>query len=106
MWIRSAFWLGTPKDGARTHFRAAIDGEIVPGLRALPFVRDVKALWPERREDDPPNLALQILVQFDDRQGVDGMLASAERRAMRARVVEIAALFDGTISHIDYEVGA
>ena len=106
MWIRSAFWSGVPKSGRERDFRAAIDGEIVPGLALLPGVREVNALWPRRLEDNPPAIYCQIIVQFDDEAAVDGMLASPERAAMRARVREIAGMFDGVISHIDYEVGS
>jgi len=34
------------------------------------------------------------------------MLASPGRAAMRARVREIAGMFEGAISHIDYAVGS
>jgi antibiotic biosynthesis monooxygenase (ABM) superfamily enzyme len=105
MWIRSAFWCGAPREGEAQTFRTAINAEIVPALSRLPGVRDVKALWPQRLEDDPPGIYCQIIVQFDDQDGVDAMLASPERAAMRARVREIAGLFDGAISHIDYAVG-
>ena len=105
MWIRSAFWVGTPKTGATKEFQDAVNGELVPGLRKLPGVRGAKALWPERLEDHPPAIACQVLVEFDDKDGVDLMLASPERRAFRQRVVEVAGLFDGAISHIDYRVG-
>jgi hypothetical protein len=46
----------------------------------------------------------QILVEFDGRDGVDEMLASDARKALRTRVVEVAGMFDGAISHIDYRV--
>ncbi len=105
MWIRSAFWTGTVSAGAEARFQDGIDRELVPTLRQLPGVRDAKALWPKRLEDHPPPIACQILVEFDDRAAVDRMLASPERRAMRQRVRELVGLFDGTISHIDYEVG-
>ena len=104
MWIRSAFWVGTPKNGAQEEFRERIDQELVPAIRALPGVRDAKALWPERREDEPPEIACQILVEFDDRRGVDLMMASEARRALRPGVLETVKLFDGRLSHIDYEV--
>ena len=106
MWIRSAFWSGKPKAGMDVDFRSAIDAEIVPGLVTLPGVRDVKALWPQRLEDNPPAIYCQIIVQFDDEAAVDTMLASPARAAMRARVREIAGMFDGAISHIDYAVGS
>lgn len=104
MWIRSAFWTGAARPESATQFRDAINNELVPALKALPGVQDAKALWPRRLEDQPPGIACQILVQFDSLGDVDRMLASPERHRLRDRVREIAALFDGAISHIDYEV--
>ena len=105
MWVRSAFWLGTPKPGQEEPFEAHINRSVVPALRALPGVRDAKALWPRVREDDPPAIACQILVEFESRADVDGMLASPERRELRPKVLAAIAMFDGKFSHIDYEVG-
>ena len=104
MWIRSAFWVGAAKTGFEDAFREAINGELTPALRTLPGVRGAKALWPQRLEDSPPGIACQVLVEFDDRDGVDEMLASPGRQALRLRVREVAGMFDGAISHIDYAV--
>lgn len=104
MWIRSAYWLGKARIGHEAAFAAAVNEELVPALRLLPAVKDAVALWPQRIEDSPPEIACQILVHFEDRQGVDVMLASPERHALRERVREIVRMFDGTISHIDFEV--
>ena len=106
MLIRSAFWVGCPKPGAEARFRDLLDGEIMPRMRALPGVSDARALWPLEREDSPPDLACQILVYFEDRAALERMLGSAERRAMRDRVAELRGMFDGAMSHINYEVGA
>lgn len=105
MWVRSAFWVGKPRAGEEARFAEAVNEELVPALRALPAVRDATAIWPRRLEDSPPDIACQVLVYFDDEAGVDVMLASPERAALRMRVREIAALFDGAISHIDFEAG-
>ena len=105
MWIRSAFWLGKPKAGVEAQFQALMDNSVVPGLKALPGVRSAKALWPKVREDNPPDICCQIVVEFDTRADVDRMLASPERVAMRPKVLEIKALFEGQFSHIDYEAG-
>ena len=104
MWIRSAFWVGAPKTGEEQWFRDAVNLELGPGLRILPGVSGAKVLWPRRLEDQPPQVACQILVEFESLAEVDRMLGSAERRALRERVMLIAARFDGAISHIDYEV--
>jgi len=104
MWIRSAFWIGVARVGYEDKFRIAMNDELIPALRLLPGVRDAKALWPRRYEDDPPKVSCQVLVEFASRADVEQMLASPERQALRARVREVASMFDGAISHIDYEV--
>lgn len=106
MWVRSAFWCGRIRPGHEAEFIAAVDEELIPALARLPGVRGARSLWPRRLEDDPPPIACQVIVEFDGEAEVDRMLASPERLALRTRVGEIAALFDGTISHIDYAVGA
>jgi hypothetical protein len=103
MWVRSAFWIGQPRAGEEQSFRDAIGTELVRAFGALPGVQDVKALWPRNREDDPPRIWCQFLVMFGSRDRMDLMLASAERAALRPRVREVAGLFDGAVSHIDYE---
>ncbi|OHT20641.1 putative quinol monooxygenase [Edaphosphingomonas haloaromaticamans] len=105
MWMRSAFWIGTPKPGQEASFRNAIDGDLVPGLKALPGVLDSWALWPERNEPLAPRIACQILVKFESEEAVDRMLASPERAELRKRVVPIVAMFDGEFCHIDFSVG-
>ena len=105
MWVRSAFWVGRIRPAFEHQFLAAIDDELVPALRQLPGVRGARSLWPRRIEDAPPGIACQILVEFGSRADVDRMLSSTERQALRLRVREVAAMFEGTISHIDFEVG-
>ena len=106
MLIRSAFWIGKPKPGSETEFRRRIDEDLIPAMRRFPGVRDARALWPERREDDPPDIACQVLVEFPDADDLQRMLDSPERRALRPQVLEAVALFDGRMSHIEFEVGA
>ena len=105
MWIRSAFWVGRPRTGQEVAFDNAIARELIPGLNRLPGVASARALWPRRREDNPPDIHCQVMVEFADDTAMQTMLASDERKALRTRVGEVAAMFDGTISHIDYEVG-
>jgi hypothetical protein len=104
MWIRSAFWVGSPKDTET--FDRAVDVELVSALRTLPGVSAARALWPRRLEDNPPAIYCQVIVEFADFAALETMLASPGRAALRTRVREIAAQFDGAISHIDYEVGS
>jgi quinol monooxygenase YgiN len=106
MFIRSAFWTGTPKPGMDEAFRQLIDQQMVPAFRTLPGVRTARALWPLRREDNPPPVHCQFLVEFDDDDALQRMLRSPERLALRPKVAELIGMFDGTVSHIEYEVGA
>ena len=105
MWVRSAYWIGEIKPGREAEFARLLDGDLAPAMRRSPGVRGVQTLWPRRREDDPPQLACQVLVRFADRAGLDEMLASAERQALRPRVMRLREMFDGALSHIDLEVG-
>lgn len=104
-WIRSAFWIGEPRAGEETAFASAIDEELVPAMRRFPGVSAVLALWPRRREDAPPAIYCQVIVEFDSEEEMQRMLSSEERSILRPRVKAAVEIFDGTISHIDYEVG-
>ena len=104
-WIRSAFWTGTCAPATEAQFRRHMDLVLMPGMRALPGVASARALWPSSREDDPPALACQVLVEFASRADLERMLASPERAAMRPKVAQAKAMFVGQLSHIDYEVG-
>ncbi|MDR3472269.1 MAG: hypothetical protein P4M09_11350 [Devosia sp.] len=103
-WIRSAFWVGACKAGARDRFVSTMNEAIVPALRAMPGVSTARALWPDTFEDGPPAMICQLIVEFRSRDDLDLMLASDERKAMRLIVIELLGLFDGGLSHINYRV--
>ena len=103
-WVRSAFWSGTLREGTQADFVRGMNIELVLTLRALPGVHDARALWPKKRDDSPPPIVCQVLVEFGCRADLDTMLASPERVAMRERMKAYVAMLDGSISHIDYEV--
>jgi catechol 2,3-dioxygenase-like lactoylglutathione lyase family enzyme len=101
-WVRSGFWTGVAKPG----FRRRLEEEVLPVLKLLPGVSGARILWPDQLEDNPPDIACQVLVEFDQREDVDRMMASPERDAFRALVADVAnELFEGRISHINYQVG-
>jgi hypothetical protein len=106
MYIRSAFWMGRPKAGMEAQFRQLMDGTLIPAMQRFPGVRNARALWPATREDHPPDICCQVLVEFDSLAERDRMLASAERVALRPKVMEAIGLFEGGMSHIEYEVGS
>ena len=104
MWIRSAFWLGRPRAGQEEKLVMAINDALVPAMRRFPGVAAAHALWPRKREDGPPDIFCQVIVEFATAEDMALMLASDERAALRPRVIEAAGLFDGSLSHIDYQV--
>jgi antibiotic biosynthesis monooxygenase (ABM) superfamily enzyme len=102
-WIRTGFWQGSPRPDCASQWRAALE-ELLPAFRAMPGVRDVKACWPDKREDDPPLIACQFILEFASRADLDRMLISPERAAVRPLVQRAKDLFDGHVSHIEYQV--
>lgn len=102
--IRTAFWLGTPKPGAEQQWRNIIAQELLPAFRALPGVHGAKACWPDKREDNPPDVSCQFIVEFVSEADLKRMLAAPERAALRPHVQRALALFDGHVSHIEYQV--
>ena len=104
MLIRSAFWTGRPRDGEAERFRGIVANELAPAMRRFPGVAGVKVLWPDEREDGAPQIHCQVLVEFADAADKAMMMACAERAALRPRVVAAAALFDGGLTHIDFDV--
>ena len=104
MWVRSAFWVGTVRRGNEEQFRRLVDEELIPVIRELPGPKAVKALWPAEREDNPPQIALQVIVEFERREDIDVMLASPGRAEVRSRAASLASMFDGVFCHINYEV--
>jgi len=106
MHIRSAFWIGRPKAGMNDAFRTLMDDTLIPAMCRFPGVRHARALWPTSREDNPPDIHCQILVEFDSRADVERMLACPERAALKPRVLEAIAMFNGGFSHIEYQVGS
>ena len=105
MWVRSAFWIGKPKEDRGEDFTNGVNSVLVPGLKTLPGVLGVEALWPRRYEAGAPNICCQITVSFASLADIDVMLASPERTAFRHNVLKVLDMFDGEFSHIDYEVG-
>lgn len=105
-WIRSAYWIGKPHAGREQAFREVLDGTLIPAMKLFPGVSDVKALWPQRYEDNAPELHCQIVVEFASAEAMQLMMDSAERAALRPRVLDAVGMFDGALSHIDHIVGA
>jgi hypothetical protein len=104
MWVRSAYWVGRPKVGAEAALRNAVDKDLVPTLESLPGVIGARALWARRLENGALPIACQIIIEFPSMADLDRMLASPERAAMRAQVPALLEMFEGTVSHIDFEV--
>jgi len=104
MLIRSAYWLGKPREGQEAAFRDLIAGELVPTMRTFPGVAAVRILWPQDHEEGAPPLYCQVLVEFADEAGKTAMMNSAERTALRPRVLAAVGLFDGVMAHVDFEV--
>ncbi|MHA3790096.1 hypothetical protein [Rhizorhabdus wittichii] len=104
MWIRSAFFEGPRGQKNEGMFRITIEEKIAPAIAKLDGVRAVEMLWSRTIEDRPADILGQMLVHFDDEEGIARMIASDGRASVRALVAELLELVDVKISHINYEV--
>lgn len=104
MFIRSAFWIGEPKAGQDDRLRALINDGLIPAMRKFPGVSAVRALWPKNREDNPPAVYCQVVVEYASAEGMQQMMESQARAALRPQILAAVGLFEGTLSHINYDV--
>lgn len=102
-WIRSAFWIGQPQPGKEQELERIVKDDLLPAMQSFPGVKRVTLLWPRTREEHAPAIYYQSLFEFDTREDLERMLQSEERVAIGPRVQVAKALFEGSISHIDYE---
>lgn len=103
MIVRTAYWSGDLPKENRDAFFAGIQA-LKPKLQILPGVRDVRLKRPYEAESGPCYHFAELSVVFDDRAGLEAMLASEGRQAVRADFAQLAPLFTGSIHHINFEV--
>lgn len=103
-WQRCGIWEGRPRSGAREELVQGIERDLLPVVRHAPGVRRAHALWVKRHEDRDAGMFCQIVVEFDSAQAMDRLLASPEREPIRAALLPLLSLFEGTISHVCGEV--
>ncbi len=106
MLVRSAFWVGRPRAGQTLAFADLMNGELIPAMAAFPGVREVFALWPQASDVGAPDIWCQVVVRFDSPAERDRMLNCPERLALKPKVLEAVAMFEGSFTHIDYTVGS
>lgn len=104
MLVRTAFWIGEPKPGRAEELTAILTEVLVPTMRQFPGVESIKVLWPKDLEDSPPNIFCQVFIEYSSEEGMQQMMECPERAALRPKVLEAVSMFDGTISHINYDV--
>lgn len=104
MLVRTAFWVGKPKLGRKDELVSILSEELIPAMRKFPGVADIKLLWPNEFEDNPPEIFCQVFIEYASSDAMQEMLTCPERAALRPRVVEAVGMFEGSVSHINYAV--
>jgi len=105
MFIRSAFWIGRARPEEEGKLKDIIEERLAPAIVRLPGVANVRVLWPKDVEDSPPSIFCQILIECESREALYILLACPEPRGLRATILkEALSLFEGSVSHINYEV--
>jgi hypothetical protein len=70
-----------------------------------PGIRDLVILWGVEFQDGAPPYLLAVEHAYDSRQSMQAARASSAADVMRAKFDEVMPLFEGTIRHVNYEVG-
>ena len=104
MLVRTAFWIGEPKPGRAEELKAMLNNVLIPEMRQFPGVASIKVLWPKDFEDSPPNIFCQVFIEYSSAEAMQQMMECRERAALRPQVLEAVSMFDGAVSHINYEV--
>lgn len=104
MWIRAAYFDGKLLDDCKAEFIAAMENVIMPSIRSCPGLRKASVWWPRQYEDRSEDIFCQIIAEFDSEEGIAEMLGSPERRETREKLKQLLPMFEGVISHINFEV--
>lgn len=100
---RYAYFVGQPVQGKSEQLISQLQA-IVAGFAKLPGVQSAQLELPRYFEPGAPQIYAAVRISFNTLEDIDIALATPERQRLRQEFVEnVAPLFDGTISHINYE---
>ena len=73
-------------------------------MSRLPGNRAAQALWPREREAGAPTTCLVLEHVYDSAGALAAALASPQREVMRNCLAEVLPLFEGEVTHVNYDV--
>ncbi len=98
-------WLGKPREGNEQAFATIICRDLIPAMRCFTGVEQSLFLWSREHEAGSPPIHFQSILEFTDRERLAQLSMLPERAALLPSVLAALGLFDGFISHINYENG-
>ena len=102
MYVRCAFFEGEVEAANRDRFEKQFSSTIVPLLRQLPGLIELRILRPELREPGAPPIHLQAEMVFASRAELEQALQSDVAPRIKAKAAEIMPLFSGRVYHVNY----
>lgn len=100
MIVRTAMFVGDVEPDRREEFDRIVRQEVLPLLRALPGVTSAEALRTREQEDGLPPVYQAYHLRFPDRQAMEAMFESEERKAVHDAMSRILPWFQGQIVHM------
>ena len=100
MILRSALLLGSVAPDDQPAFDAYMRDVVVPEIGTYPGIRGVTLRKLVQADDGAPSVYMQFDLLFDSLADMDAALASPVRTAVRDRIKEGMAPFNGTVTHI------
>lgn len=100
---RYAYFVGQPVQGKSEQLISQLQA-IVAGFAKLPGVQSAQLERPRHFDPGAPQIYATIRISFKTLEDIDIALASPERQRLRQEFVDkIVPLFEGTVSHINYQ---
>jgi hypothetical protein len=100
---RYAYFIGQPVEGKAEQFFSHLE-QTVAGFSKLPGVKSAQLERPCYFETGAPEIYATVRISFNSLDDIEAALATPERQRLRAEFkANVAPLFEGTISHINYE---
>ncbi|MBN8293375.1 EthD family reductase [Rhodobacter sp. NTK016B] len=100
MILRSALLLGSVAPDDQPAFDAYMRDVVVPEIGTYPGIREVTLRKLVQADDGAPPVYMQFDLLFDSLADMDAALASPVRTAVRDRIKEGMAPFNGTVTHV------
>ena len=102
MYTRSAIFEGSILPGKEAEFEQAVTERLLPAWRQMLHAQDVRLYWPERQDDDTPQIFLVQEIDYPSLEAIDEALSSSRRETAAEAHKSVMHLYEGRHYHFVY----